>query len=242
MRYFCLLLTLIFSPITIAKSDVQVLTELSPPHQTLINGRIGGKRTEFVRAILREADLAGDFYMYPWARAYKMALIEPNTLIYAMARTDDREDLFHWLGKIATFDIGFIKLSTREDIEINSLEDGKRYSVAAQRGDVAANWLIKEGYDVVLMASNQECWHLLLSGKVDLITDDVINVQSTLAKFGYPESAAQYVYSISPLATSGYLAANINTDKAIVRRLQDAYNKVKRLDKFQKLITPMRPE
>ena len=37
--------------------------------------------------------------LYPWARAYDMALKEPNVLIFLIARTSARETQFKWAGR-----------------------------------------------------------------------------------------------------------------------------------------------
>ena len=40
--------------------------------------------------------------VYPWARAYKMALEEENVVLFGMTYTQDRSELFKWVGPLAT--------------------------------------------------------------------------------------------------------------------------------------------
>lgn len=121
MRPFIYLMLILFAPFCYAHTPLKVVTELSPPNQTRINNEVMGYSTEIVRLILAAANIDATIEIYPWARAYKMARSKPNTLIYSLAKTADREPLFHWIGTVAQFKLGFVKLSQRSDIVINSL-------------------------------------------------------------------------------------------------------------------------
>ncbi|XQF94130.1 hypothetical protein ACOBV9_22750 (plasmid) [Pseudoalteromonas espejiana] len=109
-----------------SSKQILVVTELSPPHQTLVNGEVSGSGTAFIRDVFRAANLSPDIHMYPWARAYKVATSVNNTFIYSLARTPEREANFHWIGgPIGHFELGFISLSSRSDINISTTDDAK---------------------------------------------------------------------------------------------------------------------
>ena len=128
----------LFSVVAKAEDTLRVVTELSPPHQTLQQGEIGGLSTELVRATLARAEMGGQFEIYPWARAFRIARSQTNVLIYNMARTPEREDEFKWIGTVAAYQLGFVALTHRDDIQISSLQDAKGYTVAVQRDDLSA--------------------------------------------------------------------------------------------------------
>ena len=79
---------------------IRVLTEDTFPIQYLENGKILGPSTELVRSVLNEANIPYSIEILPWARAYNVALTQPNTMIYSLARTEQREDLFQWIGSV----------------------------------------------------------------------------------------------------------------------------------------------
>ncbi len=214
-----------------------VVTELSPPNQVLLNNQVTGYSTELVNMIILEAKLNAPISMYPWARAYKMAVNNSNTLIYSMARTTERETLFHWIGPVAQFEMGFVKLSERSDINFNETDQAKQYKIAVQRHDLASQVLIKRGFEVLLTTDIQKSYQLLLARKVDLVVDDANYLASMSEQLAINTNTLTFVHAIEGLSVAGYLAANINTDGDVVKALQRAFLKVKNTDKYRQLIT-----
>ncbi|MBE0459283.1 MAG: substrate-binding periplasmic protein [Pseudoalteromonas prydzensis] len=227
MRSLVYLLLLFFIPVSLAHPPVKVVTELSPPNQTRINDSVTGYSTDIVKLILNKANINAAIEIYPWARAYKMARTHPNTLIYSLARTVNREPLFHWIGPVAQFKLGFVKLTKRHDIVINNLSQAKQYNVAVQRNDLAYNVLTKYGFSVVLTSDIQKSYHLLLAKKVDLIIDDENYLSVMSEQLAIDTDKISFVYAIDELAVAGYLAANINMDSAMVNKLKSAFEEVK---------------
>src|SRR5690606_13549359 len=119
-----LLLGLLYLPYFTCIAQIQVVTEVSPPHQTLEQGKVKGVSTELVQAILNEANIPAEIAIYPWARAYHIAVNQPDTLIYTMARTPEREHKFHWIGPVASYNFSFIALDN-PPFELHTLEDAR---------------------------------------------------------------------------------------------------------------------
>ena len=237
MRLFINLLLLCISVHSTANQNLMVVTELAPPNQVLLNNQVTGYSTELVNMIILEAKLNAPINMYPWARAYKMAVNNSNTLIYSMARTTDRETLFHWIGPVAQFEMGFVKLSERSDINFDNTEQAKQYKIAVQRHDIAAQVLVKRGFEVLLTTDIQKSYQLLLARKVDLVVDDANYLASISEQLAINSNALTFVHAIEGLTLAGYLAANINTDEDIIKALQQAFLKVKNTEKYRQLIT-----
>src|ERR1051325_3562468 len=57
-------------------------------------GAVAGPAADLVRETLRRADLPYELRLYPWPRAYAMAELQPNGLIFSMARSEDRRQQF----------------------------------------------------------------------------------------------------------------------------------------------------
>ena len=74
---------------------INVVTENSFPYQYLENFSIEGPASRLVKRVLEEAGFEYSQTVLPWARAYKYAQTAPNTLIYSIARTPERENNFN---------------------------------------------------------------------------------------------------------------------------------------------------
>jgi polar amino acid transport system substrate-binding protein len=116
----------IFTSSQIVFDPLLVVTELSPPDQILVDGKVTGKGTEFIRAIVAKASLTPDIQRYPWARAFRLASTIQNTFIYTIAPTKGRENNFHWIGPVSHFELAFVALKERDDIIINNTEEAKK--------------------------------------------------------------------------------------------------------------------
>jgi polar amino acid transport system substrate-binding protein len=224
-----------------ATTPLRVVTELSPPHQTLIDGEVAGLSTALVKATLAHAGISAQIELYPWARAFRIAKSQPDVLIYNMARTAEREAQFHWIGTVAAYQLGFVALSHRDDIRIKALSDAVGYTIAVQRDDVAANFLMQNGFSngqqLVLAADIAESWQLLLNGKVDLVVDDAVALTAMAETLALPYKYLRFVYAIPELAQHTWLAASLETSPELVKRLQQAHSEVATTEYYQKVMS-----
>lgn len=213
----------------ISKSNAEpliILTELSPPYQTLEQNHIGGFATEQVRALMQKANLPYEIEIYPWARAFRQALNKPNTLIYAMAKTPERLDKFHWFIKVYEFRPYLVGHDNKALMGVTSLQQVKNHSIAIQRHDYAHEYLLsigfEEGKNLIITNSIVDSWHLLKNKKVDFVVEE----------FDYDpisESGNQFKYKkyvpLKSLWQSTYLAANKKLDKDILEKITTAMGK-----------------
>ncbi|WP_416306848.1 substrate-binding periplasmic protein [Neptunicella sp. SCSIO 80796] len=231
------LLGLCYLPSLICNAQIQVVTEVSPPHQTFEQGRIGGASTELVRTILDQAGIDAEISIYPWARAYHIAVSQPDTLIYNIARTPEREHKFRWICPIASYNFGFIALANA-DFQIHSLSDAKQHITAVQRGDFSAQWLQQNGFTemqhLLFTPGIEQSWQLLRNGKVDLIIDDPATIDAMLVK--YPDTKVKILYYIDSLRQKTWLAANIDTDQSTLDKLADAFAQVNQTSEYKNLM------
>ena len=99
----------------------------------------------------------------------KIAASTPNVLIYNMARTKEREAQFEWIGPIAGYRLGFVRLKQRTDIKINTLDDARAFNIAVQRGDFATEWLVQQqfrpGTQLQIQPDIEASWRMLLLGQ-----------------------------------------------------------------------------
>lgn len=232
-----LVLGLLLSKAAVAAQPLRVVLEVSPPHQTLENGKVGGLTTAVVEAMLLQAGLSASYEVYPWARAFKIAATTPDVLIYNMARTPEREAQFEWIGVVTRYKFGFLKLSRREDIQVSQLADIKHYVVGAQREDFSAEWLRdsakQPAQKLALQPDVLETWRLLVNGKLDLMIDDPQAIDDMLHQHQLERSDIEFVLFPPELAQHTWIALKKGSSPELVQRLRQAYQRIQGSSAYQ---------
>lgn len=228
------------SVIGVEAASLRIVTELSPPHQTVENGRVAGVSTQIVEATLQQAGLQSRIEVYPWARAFYIATSVPNVLIYNIARTAERENEFHWIGPVANYRLGLVRLAERTDLAPNHLQDLGSAVIAVQRDDFSYHWLKQQGMrvgkELQLSADILESWRLLLKGKVDYVIDDEAALRLMERQLAQPQGSTRFVLAIPQLEQKTYLAASKDTDPALVKKLQQAHLQVQTTALYQNVM------
>ncbi|MBF0099987.1 MAG: transporter substrate-binding domain-containing protein [Desulfobacterales bacterium] len=212
---------------------IHVVTEDYPPYNFKENDSIVGVSTEVVRAVLKEAGFEVNILLYPWPRAYNMALENENTIIYSISRTSERETLFKWIGVVAPADNYLFALKKRTDITIQTLDEAKKYMIGTVRDDVADLYLIGKGFEVIKhieRASNYELnMKKLIGGRIDLWFAAELVGNFFLKKNGYvPEETVRKVYMLDEISGEGlYMAFSKKTSDHTVEICKKALEKIK---------------
>ena len=138
---------------TVQGQTIQVVTETTP-YTYLKGDRVIGAATEVVEKTLQSAGLT-DFKIkiYPWARAYDMALKEPDVLIYLIARTPVREPQFKWAGEIMKIQYHLYRLRVRTEVDVKTLDEAKKYTIGVMRDDVRHQYLQSKGFTRLVVSA-----------------------------------------------------------------------------------------
>lgn len=103
-----------------AGANIQAVTEELPPYNYRDrDGLVTGLSVDLLQRMVDRSKLSLDskgVQLLPWARAYQMALHQPNTVIFSIVRLPEREALFHWVGPIAPRTLWFYRLAKREEV------------------------------------------------------------------------------------------------------------------------------
>lgn len=205
-----------------------VLTEQLAPVHFEENGEVKGIATEIVKAIFKEADLQLKIEVYPWKRAYSIALKEKDTFIYTINRTEKREDLFKWIGPILSKETNLYKLKSRTDIQINSIDDVKKYTTAVILGHSLTSKLLRHGFtegkELITTTDKKQQVKLFLKGNADLITGNQYTIYNSLKAAGCSMNEVEPVFLIT--RQGYYLGANKNTEAILIKQLEEANEKI----------------
>ncbi|MBF0226792.1 MAG: transporter substrate-binding domain-containing protein [Desulfobacterales bacterium] len=228
-KIICQVILLILIPIFAFSIELDIVTEILAPLNYAENGKVTGFSTEIVEQLLKETGIKGNIRVYPWERAYKKALEEENVLIYTITRTEARENLFKWVGPISDRNIYLYKLKKRKDININNLEDAKKFRVGALIGSAAAKSLINTGFteNVNLFPVPDEAQNVrkIMLNRVDLI----IILDWALAWQGKQQEIALGTFEkVLPVDTElkYYLGFSRQTSDEIVDKFQGSLEKI----------------
>lgn len=228
LRYFIYIVSicLLCSTPVIAREELVVFTENSPPYQYAQGSNIEGLATAKVRKIVESAGYNAQIKIFPWARALLNVNRSSRALIYSMAKTPERLDDYHWIAPVATFNLGIITLANRHELAFDNLQSISNLSVAAQRADIAVTWLLNKGFvegENLFLCSDIVCsWQHLKLGTVDFIIDDPNLIGDTAELVGLDVHGVAVRAKIEELSIQAYLAANPRMPKKIVERLLQA--------------------
>lgn len=222
----------------ISAQELRVLTEQYPPFSYEQDGIQGGLAIEIVEAVLDLAGIQSEISFDNWSRIYRQASRNPDVLIFSIGRTEEREDLFHWVGVVAPFDMYMYKLSGRTDIHAEKLNDLRPYKIGVVRGDMRDQYFRSSGgWNIQRYRNSMDMLRDLMRGRID-----VIPVQEL--SFAYLAEYMEYsIYDFSPflfvpeLSNEGlYMALSQGTAEQSIQNIQDAYNELAESGKLQAMI------
>lgn len=206
-----------------------VLTTELPPYSFEEQGVIRGISTDILAELLARsgADIGlSDFRLVPWARLYNNLQNDPGTIAYSMARTSEREDLFHWVGPITTMQIGLLGLKSRE-LKLETIEDLKSLRIGIQQSSAPAQLLLSMGisedqFDYVTTAESN--MRMLVADRVDVFGFSLDSAYYILNQAGMDASLIEPVYILREVTL--YYALNKEVDAQWVARLNNELEKM----------------
>src|SRR3989344_2044270 len=156
-------------------ASLVLLTENFPPYNMAKNGKnfakdenVEGIAVDIMRETFKRAGISYNLTLrFPWERIYKLALEKPGYGVFVMARLPDREALFKWVGPIGPDD--WVLLAKADSkIQLESLEQARRYKIGAYKGDAIAESLDKQGLKPMVALRDQDNAQKLMEGQIDL--------------------------------------------------------------------------
>ncbi|MGL4370952.1 MAG: substrate-binding periplasmic protein [Spirochaetota bacterium] len=171
MKYLIAAVYVFFSILPAGAQSLSIYCEESPPYQISENGAPAGMTVEIVREIQKRTGNTDPIQMTSWNRAYTAALKEKNAVIFSMVKTDERKDLFQWVGPVADLSLAFYSKKGSQ-IRVKSHNDAKKVnSIGVYVNDVSDQYLTKLGY-TNLVRSYDDLISLknLIMGRIDLVS------------------------------------------------------------------------
>ncbi|MES2950860.1 MAG: transporter substrate-binding domain-containing protein [Pseudomonadota bacterium] len=235
MKILFLLLAGVLSSGMLSAQTLSIFCEDNKPIQYLgADGKPAGFAVDVVREIQRRTDSADEIQLVPWARGLNRLNANPNTLLFSMARTAERDNLYQWIGPIFDNSYAFY-IRADSTLSISNLEDAKKLSsIGVYRGDVRDQVLTNLGFANLDRAnSNLSNVKKLMAGRIAMFAGSPTNMQALAEEAGYKLSDFRLVFVF--MHKQLYIAASLGTDPSLVAKWSAALEQMKRDKTFEKM-------
>ncbi|WFS62194.1 transporter substrate-binding domain-containing protein [Pseudodesulfovibrio thermohalotolerans] len=226
-----LIFLLLLGPDPVAASDLLVITESNPPFTFNETGGPAGIATDLFLLMAKRAGLdvkRSDIKFWPWARGYQEIREKPNVILFATARTGEREAQFRWIGPIATLRSGLIALKSRRLVITDPVWGAWRYRYGTIRSSASEQELTSQGVPPAWMERVHDRVlniRKLVNGHIDVLVGNETNTYHTIRRLGLDPNDFEMVYQL--MTTDLYYAASLDMDPDVVNRLQTALDSLK---------------
>ena len=150
-------------------SALTLTTEEYPPFNFSTDGgkTITGSSSDLMREIMKRNGTSGTITLYPWSRAFRMALNDKNTCVYSTTRTEAREKQFKWVGPLVP-STWVLFAKGNSPLHANNLDELKSYRIGGYQGDAKAAFLKERGFTVEETINEEQNIKKLNAGRIDL--------------------------------------------------------------------------
>jgi polar amino acid transport system substrate-binding protein len=210
---------------SVLSAELTILTENLPPLNYVENGVLVGPSVEIVKEIQRRVRSQEQIQVYPWARAYKMALEDENVILFGMTHTKVRQDKFKWVGPLATKRDILVAING-SGIKINSLEDAKKVKrIGTLREDTRGRLLKRHGFTNLEPVSDEQLNAKKLAlGRIDLWAYKIPGLRTVCDLAGVDYTEFEEVYHLREIDLM--IAFSKKTSDSIVQKWRDAFNEI----------------
>lgn len=208
------------------------------------HGNIYGMSTQLVKAVQQQVGDTTSIEVFPWARAYAIAVSSANVAVYDTIRTADRENKFKWVGPVKIYTVN---LYAKRDVVAGnaSLADLlQNHVVCETRNTSIVNELLSLGFvidkNLILSLQSGDCYNMLKLGRADLIAMHGDVTTKRMAQLLDAGLDLQAVYPLQNIEM--YIAFSKQVDDAVIQQWQCALNKVVLEGQFRQLYEDEYPQ
>jgi len=217
---------------------IQLYTEINPPYnymtgESVYEWEITGSSVEIINEMQAQCTGKNVINVTNWETGYDMLQYMPNYALFTMTRTPERENLFQWVGPIASHTDHFYTLSA-SNLQISTLDQARALeSIATPSAWYTHDYLIENGFENILATANtpEEAFDLLISGEAKALLMSDTTVQWYCEQKGI--STAVLSEQLASESFDGYIAFSLDTPASIVDEWQNNLDAMKADGRFQ---------
>lgn len=228
MQRYLLLFFLLWQAQPSFAQTLTVLTEELPPYQYKDEtGVPAGYAVDLVKAVLARADLTTAVKIVPWARGYNQALHRKNVILFSMVRTEQREDLFKWIGEVDQLNYFLYKLTSHQALRVNSIAEAKRYRIGVTKLSFEHDKLLELGFsNLTTGVKYANLIEMLHAKRFDLLFASQGPLEDVLKTTRYGVDSLETTYKVKAINQKLYIALSKSSDNELLSKLQNAYRDV----------------
>ena len=216
-----------------AGQNIQYMTEQNPPYNFEKDGKLQGIAVDLLLEMSKQTGqpvALDSIKILPWPRAYREAQKTAGTSLFSMARTEQREELFKWVGPIMELTIGLVAPKDKQ-LKINSADDLNGLKVGSIRDGAPEQMLLKAGFPeqgLDRAPSPEQNIKKLVAGRFDALAFNIDSTFYSMKVMGLDPTKYENVYFLKKIQL--YFAYNKETDDAVIKALNAALKTLKTPD------------
>lgn len=207
----------------------RIVTEEWAPYNYQQGDQLTGMATDIVRAIMTLTGDGFDITVVPSMRSSLVLMNHPNTIMYSMFRTPEREPLYKWVGPIAEESIYPYQLAGAAT-PVNSIEQLRQApQITTRHAGLIPQVLEAQGFTNLdkSATSSQQLYLMLLAGRTGLIIGDTdAGVAYYSAQLGLDPGTLRRV-PVALYRSALYIAFSRDSDDAKVAAWADALDQLR---------------
>ena len=211
-----------------------------PPYNYMGPNGPTGISSEILQALLKHLDLHWPIEFMTWTVGYHIALREPNILLYSMLRTEDREELFQWVGPIFTDKMNLYRKGGRTEVNISSIKDALSYRIGVVEDNFEHHYFSDQGLSVgehlFPVEQQDQNFQALLDKRVDLIALTASQATQHIQAKGYSTSQFEPVLEMKDISGDIYMVFSLETDSRYVQQFSDTLQQLKNTAAYSKIL------
>ncbi len=215
---------------------LNLMSENYPPYNySDKNEQPTGISIDIVREIIKKTGDKDNITILPWARSYHNIQIKKNQVLFVMTRTEQRENLFKWVGPIASYN--WVIFSNKNfKGTINSLNDLKnnKYTIGTYKDDACELFLKEQKFKNFSSVSDDDLnVKKLARNRIDFWITGEYQGLIRAKKFGQSNNIKK-ILNVKNMEL--YIAFSKDIDDSIINRWQKELDILKANGKYQKII------
>lgn len=219
--------------------QLRIVTTEYSPYSYQEQGEAYGYSVEVMLALLEKVPYKPEIEFLPWARTYKTGLERPNTLIFSLARTPQREDNFEWIGKLFPMKTYLYIAANRNDIKITNLDEARKYVISGVIEGAPSKWLAEQGFEMFNSTGVYESRiRMLMNGRIDVLLSDPMSLETEMGNAGIDISSIKPILYLPEPSYDLYLAISEGSDSVYVEAFKQAYQQLVQSGQFERLTLP----
>jgi ABC-type amino acid transport substrate-binding protein len=222
--------------LSVSLLGLDLMSEDYPPYNYPDqNGNPTGISVDIVRQIIKNTGDKDNITILPWARSYHDIQTKKDQVLFVMTRTKERENLFKWVGPVASNDwVLFAKKG--KGFKIDSLQDAKnsKYTIGTYKNDACEIFLLSNGFTNISSVPDDSLnVKKLAYDRIDLW---IVGEYQGLIKVKRSKHKPELEKVLDVKHTELYIAFSKDVSNDIVQRWQKELDKLKKNGEYQQIL------